>query len=184
MGPTLCDDINMGNQICILVAILGDGTLLCPSSFKEDMVELCIGLGQEHPEGVLQLSATGKVLAFWCQSDIMATPHHLTAAMVWQGDPIIICILCLKGKQVREYVAMRSSHQSGTQMHVQGGSGYLAPPWHAQPGWRAVINPGIQAPGGTKQDVWDLDDDQLGEVLRFSKPKLLKRGWVPPLGSF
>ena len=59
MDPTLGNDIDIGNQICVLVATQGDGTPLCPTSFNEkDTVELCIGLGQEHPEGMLQLSHT------------------------------------------------------------------------------------------------------------------------------
>ena len=48
---TLGDDTNIGNQICILFATQGAGTVLCPSSFKEEnAVELCEGLGQEHPD--------------------------------------------------------------------------------------------------------------------------------------
>ena len=52
---TLDGDTKIGNQICIPVATQGDGTPLCPSllNIEEDAVELCIGLGQEHPEGVL-----------------------------------------------------------------------------------------------------------------------------------
>ena len=57
MHPTLGDDTKIGKQICILVTTQGDGTQLCPSSFTEkDAVELWVGLDQEHPEGVLQLS--------------------------------------------------------------------------------------------------------------------------------
>ena len=71
MDPTLCNDIDIGNQICILVATQGNSTLLNPSSFKEDnAVELCIGLGQEHPEGVCLLLDTEAVLAFWCESNL------------------------------------------------------------------------------------------------------------------
>ena len=62
---TLGDDTKIGNQICILVATQGNGTPLCPSSFKEEnTVELFVGLGQEHQEGVLQLLDTETVLAF------------------------------------------------------------------------------------------------------------------------
>ena len=121
MDPTLGNDTNIGNRICILAATWGDGTLLCPSSFtEEDAVNLCVGLGQEHPEGVLQLSDTETVLAFWCNSNIMATIHCLIAATVWQGEPIMLHILPLKGRQVRNYVTRRGSHPSGTQIHGKG----------------------------------------------------------------
>ena len=76
--------LTLGNQIYILVAAQGDSTLLVPNSFKEqDVVRLCIGLGQEHPEGVLKLSDTVTVLAFQCNTNIMAVMCYLTAAKVW-----------------------------------------------------------------------------------------------------
>ena len=59
MDPTLCDGIDIVNQICILAATWDDGTQLSSSSFKEEnLVNLCIGLGQEHPGSVLQFSDT------------------------------------------------------------------------------------------------------------------------------
>ena len=36
MDLTVGDDTEIANQICILIATQGDGTLLCPSSFKEE----------------------------------------------------------------------------------------------------------------------------------------------------
>ena len=99
MYLTLCNCINIGNQICILIATQGDGTLLCPSSFREeDIAELCVGLAQEHPRGVLWLFDTEAVLAFQCQSNMMAPKCHLTVAMIWWGKPIILHILPPKGR--------------------------------------------------------------------------------------
>ena len=73
MDPTLCNDINIGIQICILVVTWDNSTPLCPRSFKEeDVVMLCIGLGQEHPEDVPWLSDTEVVLALQCEYDMMA----------------------------------------------------------------------------------------------------------------
>ena len=43
--------------------------LLCKHSFGEEIVvELCIGIGQEHLEGVLKPSETEAVLRFICKS--------------------------------------------------------------------------------------------------------------------
>ena len=51
---TLGDEHELANCICILVATHGDGTLFSHDSFQEeDLVELCMGLGQAHLEGVL-----------------------------------------------------------------------------------------------------------------------------------
>ena len=106
IDPTLGDDTDIGNQICIMVTTLGDGTLLCPRSFKEeDVVEFCVWLGQEHPEGVLWLLDTETVLVFQCDSDKKATMHCLTVATVWWGQLVMLCILPPKGRQVRDYAA-------------------------------------------------------------------------------
>ena len=62
---TLDDELKIVNHICILAATQSDGTLFHPNSFQEeDIVELCIGLGQAHHKGVLQLLDTKMVLAF------------------------------------------------------------------------------------------------------------------------
>ena len=111
---TLGDDIDIRNGTCILVTIQGDSIPLGPSSFKEqDVVELCIQLDQEHPEGVFQLLDTEAVLAFWCYTNMMATTHHLKAAKVCWGEPIVLHILPPKGEKVREYIAKRGLHPSG-----------------------------------------------------------------------
>ena len=60
------------------------------------------------------------VLAFWCNTDMMATMHHLMAAKVWWGEPIALQIILQKGGQVREYIAKRGSHPSGTKTNMQG----------------------------------------------------------------
>ena len=152
MDLTLCCDIDIGNQICVLVATQGDGTPLNPSFFKEqNVVELCIRLGLEHPEGVLWLMDTEAVLVYWYESDMIAVVHHLTLAMVWQGKPIRHCILPPKGKQVREYVTVRSSHQYGTQMYVQD-RGVGTRPLPTYPPWtKGIRGPGNQPSGRTNQ---------------------------------
>ena len=62
---TLHDEHKTVNCICILVATHGNGTPFSQDSFQEeDLVELCMGLGQTHQEGVLWLSETKEVLMF------------------------------------------------------------------------------------------------------------------------
>ena len=98
MDPTLGNKIDIGNKICVLVAIQGDNTPLCPSPFKEeDVLKSCIGVGQEHPECVLKLQDTEEILGFRCESDMMAAIHCLNVAMVWQGKHAVLCILPVKG---------------------------------------------------------------------------------------
>ena len=62
---TLGDDAVIVTQIHILVSTQGDCTPLDPSSFREeDRIELCMGLGQEHLDGVLWILNTETFLAF------------------------------------------------------------------------------------------------------------------------
>ena len=64
IGPTLCNNINIGYQVCVLVATWGNDIALNPSSFQEEnVIESCRGLGQEHLEGVVWLPDTEVVLA-------------------------------------------------------------------------------------------------------------------------
>ena len=52
MDLTLGDDTEIVNKICIMVVTQGDGTPLCPTSFKEeDVVELGAGVGSGVPRG-------------------------------------------------------------------------------------------------------------------------------------
>ena len=85
---TLGDELEIANCICILVATQGDGTPFPHDSFQEEgVVELCMGLGQAHPEGVLWVSETEVVLAFWSTSEMMATMHLLE--WPWYGMIIL-----------------------------------------------------------------------------------------------
>ena len=50
---------------------------------------------------------------------MMATMCHLNVAMVWWGKPILLHVLTLRDRQVRECIAVRSNHPSGIWTHVQ-----------------------------------------------------------------
>ena len=61
----LGDECKIVNHICILVATHGDGTPFSHDFFQEeDLVDLCVGLGQAHMEGMLQISETEAHLVF------------------------------------------------------------------------------------------------------------------------
>ena len=53
-NPTLGNAHNLANYICILVATHGNGNPFSQDSFQEEhLVELCMGLGQAHLDGML-----------------------------------------------------------------------------------------------------------------------------------
>ena len=84
------------------------------------MSDLCIKLGQEYPEGVLQLLDTKTVLVFPSDLNMMAAYCHFAAAMAWHGKPGKLHIQPLMTMQVRDYITTRSSYHSGVQVPVQG----------------------------------------------------------------
>ena len=119
--PTLCNDHYLANHICNLVATHGNGTLFSHDSFQEeDLVELCIGLGQAHPDGVLQISETKALLAFWCTTKMMAAMHPMGVAMELHDKPIRLCIHPPTNTHLRDYVAVREGCPSGTQTPTTG----------------------------------------------------------------
>ena len=64
-NPTLGNTHDLANPICILVATHGDGIPFLPNSFQEeDLVELCMHMGQAHPDGVVWILETKALLAF------------------------------------------------------------------------------------------------------------------------
>ena len=73
LDPTLGNDVTIATQICIVIAIHGNGTLLDSTFFREeDVIKLCIGLEQEHLRGVLQILDTKTILASSSSPSMMA----------------------------------------------------------------------------------------------------------------
>ena len=118
---------------------------------------------------------TETVLAFWSDSNMMAAMHCLTAAMVWHGEPIKLHILPLKGRQERDYITVSSSaHLVLKHMFRMGVD---TQPLSSVPNldngpWMELT-----------RDVWDLDNDQLWEMLEALQMETARgRRWHPHMG--
>ena len=86
---TLGNDPDLLNPICVLTIARGDGTVFHTDSLQgKDVVELCVGMGQAHPNSVLQLSVMELVIAFHSSEEMLATACLITTATVWHNDPI------------------------------------------------------------------------------------------------
>ena len=130
--PIVGDDDEITNWICILVVTCADGTLLCPTSFQqEDAVAMCKGFGLGVPQKGAAAHRNRKVLTFWSNSEVMASSHWLAVAMVWCGNPTVLCIWPLSAKQVRDYVDAGSSHPLGISVQaLLDGMEFQPPPAH------------------------------------------------------
>ena len=178
MDQTMGDDAEIVNWICVLVTTWGSGTPLGPTYFGEqDMIELSIGLGQEYLEGVPQLLDTETVLAFPVSSNMIAIFHCFAAAMIRHGKPVKFCLWPPKTMQVRHYIATRGSHSSGTQAPAQG---------EEVESWPLPSEPHLDNGPQLELtwDIWDLDIDELWEVLKALHMEVGRsEGAAPPQGS-
>ena len=84
------DDPDLANCICVLTIARGDGSLFDADSLQEEeVVELCVGMGQVHLNGVLWLSVTESVIAFDSSEEMLAC--LITMATVWHDDSLRLC---------------------------------------------------------------------------------------------
>ena len=89
---THSNDSNVANCKCVLTIARCDGTLFnADSLLEEDIIELCVGMGQVHCNGILQLMATESVTAFHSSEEMLAVAHLIMSATVWHDDPIRLC---------------------------------------------------------------------------------------------
>ena len=89
---TLGKEPDLANHMCVLIVARGDGTLFDADSLLEEGIgELCIGMGQVHPDGVLWLMAVELVVAFQSSREMLAAVCLITMATVWHDDPVRLC---------------------------------------------------------------------------------------------
>ena len=177
-------DLTPGNKLeitnctCILVATQDNGFLFHPDSFQEeDVVELYIGLGQAHPEGVLWLYNTKTVLTFQSGSEMMATMCLFTMAMVWHDEPIKLYICQPTDAQISAYIAARGGHPSCTPVKNPG----LEVISQSSP---CASHPEEEPQPQLHLAIRDLDDSQLRQAMEELQWDAARReGTVPPLGS-
>ena len=75
--------------ICVLAIARGNGTLFDAHSLQEEnIVELCVEVGQAHNKGVLWLLVMELVIAFGFSEEMLGTVHLVTKAMIWHDEPI------------------------------------------------------------------------------------------------
>ena len=157
---TLGNDVEIANWICMFVATYADDTPLCPTSFqKEDTVVMCKEMGWEHTKGVLWLMDT-ETVPVQLQDDA----HNV----VWCSDPIVLCIRSASTKQVRDYIAVRSSHHSGASAQAPDEGMETQPPPS-----ELSRDDGLQMT--LAKDIQELDDDQLLEVLEAIQFEMARR---------
>ena len=125
---TLGDDPNFANHICVLTIARGDGTLFnADSLLEEDIVKLCVGMGQVHPDGIVWLTAMELVIAFHSSEEMLAAVCLITSAIVWHDYPIRVHTRPSTAAQIWDYVAVRDRWPCSASVPIPEG-GLIPPP--------------------------------------------------------
>ena len=109
------DEVELLNCMCVLVLTWGDGTPFDAASMQEDIIEICIQLGQTHPEGVLLYSAVEWVILFHSTDEMLVTACGVIKAMALYEEPIRLRMSPPSATHVRAFMAARNGEPLGAQ---------------------------------------------------------------------
>ena len=127
---TVGNDSEFLNHMCVLAIARSDGTLLYATSIQEeDIIELCVEVGQVHPKGVLWLSAMESVIVFQSSEEMLAMACMVTKSMAWHEEPIKLST-SPSTVHLRANIAGRNACPSSTQSLTPEGKEV---PWSPPP---------------------------------------------------
>ena len=113
---TLGDETELLNHMCALVLARSDGIPFNATSIQEeDIIELCVEVGQTHPKGVLWLSVMEMVILFCSSNEIQAALHRVTKAMALHKEPIRLHTSPPSTTHLRAYIVVRVGQPSDAQ---------------------------------------------------------------------
>ena len=100
----------------------------------------------------------------------------LNAATAWWAGPIILHSLPPKGRQVREYITARGCHSSSAWAYTKGRAAGMQP-LSNMPSSEEGLSEAQVSMSQTEpmREVWDLDVDQLHEVLGALQTGMIQR---------
>ena len=101
------DEVGLLNQMCVLVLTRCDGTPSdVTSKQEEDIIEICIELGQTHPKGVLQFLVTESVVLFHSMDKMLVMACEITKATALHEEPIRLHTSPTSTAHVRAYITV------------------------------------------------------------------------------
>ena len=85
----LDNEVELLNEMCVLLLTRGDGTPFDVASLQEeDLIQLCIDMGQTHPKGLVWFLATELVVLFHSVDEILVAVHGVTQAVALHEESI------------------------------------------------------------------------------------------------
>ena len=147
------------NHMCNLILTKRDGTPVDVTSVMEqDIIEICIRLGQTHPMGVLHFSVMESVVLFQLVDEMQHATHGAIKAMVLHEEAIAIRTSAPSETHMRAYITAVDGKPSRTQAPPLEGEGEPHSP---------IKNPylGGEAPHHYQADLGDLADQELHQLM-------------------
>ena len=158
-NSTLGDESKFLNCMCVLVLARGDGSPFDTASIQEeDIIDLCVKVGQTHPKGMLQLSVMESVILFQSSDEMLAMVCRVTKAMAWHEEPIRLHSSPPSTTHLWAYIAGRDGCPSSTQSST---------PYREEVPQSPPSNPHLdgRAPHQYHMDLWALEDAQLRQLM-------------------
>ena len=117
-------EIDLLNCMCILVLTRGNGTAFDAASIQEeDIIKICVWLGQTHPKGVLWYSVVESVMLFHSTGKMQVVACGIIKTMTLHKEPIKVRTSPLSAAHVRVYMAIIDGQPSGAQHPAPDGEG-------------------------------------------------------------
>ena len=145
--------------MCILVLTRGDGTPFDVTSIqKEDIIKICVQLGQKHPKGVLWYSVVKSVMLFPSADEMLVVTCGVIKAMALHKEAIKVRTSPHSATCVRAYMVVIDGEPSGTQHPTPDGEGdpHLSP---------SDPHLGGMTPHQLQMNLVDLADDELQHLM-------------------
>ena len=101
------NDPHLKTKICMFIVTRKDGTLLDVTSVsEEDIVVICMTLGNAHPLGVLQYLVMESVALFCTTEEMQWASCTAIKAMELQDEPTAVQTIAPSEHHIRAYIAI------------------------------------------------------------------------------
>ena len=183
------DDSHLKAKMCMFILMQRDGTPFDATSVtEEDIMEICITLGQTHPLGVLWYLATKLVVLFCMAEEMQQASHGATKAMELQDEPIAIKTVAPMEQHIRVYITVVGGDHSKLQSPPSEGKGDPhSPTGNLHPGRGTQCQLQAELGNFTDQELHQLVEDLHQEIalckLHAPPSNPQPTPWREPSGS-
>ena len=160
------NEIELLNHICVLVLSRGNSPPFDATSIQEqNIIEICIWLGQTHPKGVLWYSVVESVILLQSVEEMLVVAHGVFKAMALHEELIRLRTSPPSATHVRAFMAARDEELSDAQPSTcDRGEKPLPSPNDPHLGGRTPHQLQVNLGDLAEAELWQLMGDLQQEV--------------------